>query len=102
MTSPYGRLWPGYGRNPSRNLRTAGTVPTMATTGRALELLALLCARPQWQAAELCQRLEVPARTLRRDIARLRELGYPITSVTGPHGGYRLGSGGRLPPLVLR
>ncbi|MEZ5412138.1 MAG: YafY family protein [Acidimicrobiales bacterium] len=73
----------------------------MATTGRALELLALLCARPQWQAAELCQRLEVPARTLRRDIERLRELGYPITSVTGPHGGYRLGAGGRLPPLVL-
>lgn len=73
----------------------------MATTGRALELLALLCARPQWQAAQLCQRLEVPARTLRRDIERLRELGYPITSATGPHGGYRLGSGGRLPPLVL-
>ena len=73
----------------------------MATTGRALELLALLSARPQWQSAELCQRLEVPARTLRRDIERLRELGYPITSTTGPHGGYRLGSGGRLPPLVL-
>lgn len=73
----------------------------MATTGRALELLALLGARPQWQSAELCRRLEVPARTLRRDIERLRELGYPITSITGPHGGYRLGSGGRLPPLVL-
>jgi predicted DNA-binding transcriptional regulator YafY len=61
----------------------------------------LVSGRPTWQAEELAQRLEVTTRTLRRDVARLRDLGYPITSTTGRYGGYELGAGGRLPPLLL-
>ncbi|MBA3309342.1 MAG: WYL domain-containing protein [Nocardioidaceae bacterium] len=68
---------------------------------RLLSLLAVLPTRPLWSGAELTDRLEITARTLRRDIDRLRALGYPIDSVPGRGGGYRLGRGGRLPPLVL-
>ncbi|WP_084161437.1 YafY family protein [Nocardia sp. BMG51109] len=68
---------------------------------RLLSLLTLLQVRPQWSGAELVDRLEVTPRTLRRDIERLRGLGYPVDSVPGRGGGYRLGRGGRLPPLVL-
>ena len=57
--------------------------------------------RPSWNADELADRLEVTTRTLRRDVTRLRDLGYPITSTTGRYGGYELGAGGRLPPLLL-
>jgi predicted DNA-binding transcriptional regulator YafY len=71
------------------------------TAGRLLELLALFGARSWWSGDELARRLEVTARTLRRDVTRLRMLGYPIEATTGPNGGYRLGAGGRLPPLVL-
>jgi predicted DNA-binding transcriptional regulator YafY len=74
-------------------------MPTAA--GRLLDLLALLGSRPWWTGAELVERLEVTDRTLRRDVARLRELGYPVEAVTGPAGGYRLGRGGKLPPLLL-
>ena len=73
----------------------------MDTTARSLELLALLGARAWWPGAKLARRLEVTERTLRRDMARLRLLGYPIEATSGPHGGYRFGAGGRLPPLVL-
>src|SRR5688500_7784326 len=73
----------------------------MAATGRVLELLALLTTRPSWQAEELAERLEVTTRTVRRDLERLRTLGYPVHSSTGPYGGYRLGAGGCPPPLVL-
>jgi predicted DNA-binding transcriptional regulator YafY len=73
----------------------------MDPAGRLLELLALLGARAWWSGEELARRLEVTERTLRRDITRLRVLGYPIDATTGPNGGYRLGVGGRLPPLVL-
>jgi predicted DNA-binding transcriptional regulator YafY len=73
----------------------------MDTSARVLRLLVLFATRPRWTAPELTERLEVTARTLRRDIDRLRALGYPITSTTGPYGGYELGAGGRLPPLVL-
>ncbi len=73
----------------------------MDTAARSLELLALLGARAWWPGAELARRLEVTERTLRRDMARLRLLGYPIEATSGPHGGYRFGAGGRLPPLVL-
>ena len=52
-------------------------------------------------AEELADRLEVTTRTLRRDVTRLRDLGYPIVSTTGRYGGYELGAGGRLPPLLL-
>jgi predicted DNA-binding transcriptional regulator YafY len=73
----------------------------MDPAGRLLELLALFGARSWWTGDELARRLEVTERTLRRDVTRLRVLGYPIDATTGPNGGYRLGVGGRLPPLVL-
>lgn len=73
----------------------------MTTAGRLLQVLALLETRPWWTSEELADRLEVTTRTVRRDLVRLRELGYPIEGTSGPHGGYRLGAGGRLPPLVL-
>jgi predicted DNA-binding transcriptional regulator YafY len=71
------------------------------TTGRTLELLALLQARQEWSGAELRARLEVGERTLRRDIDDLRELGYGIEATRGRHGGYRLGPGAAVPPLTL-
>jgi predicted DNA-binding transcriptional regulator YafY len=71
------------------------------TPARLLRLLVLFSSRPQWSAGELTARLEITARTLRRDVTRLRHLGYPIESTTGRYGGYVLGAGGRLPPLLL-
>lgn len=71
------------------------------TTGRTLALLGLLQARREWSGAELRDRLEVSARTLRRDIDDLRELGYGIEATRGRHGGYRLGAGASVPPLTL-
>ncbi|HUJ08091.1 MAG TPA: YafY family protein [Streptosporangiaceae bacterium] len=71
------------------------------TSARLLRLLALLQARPEWTGAELAARLDVTTRTLRRDVQRLRDLDYPVDSVPGPGGGYRLGAGGTLPPLLL-
>jgi predicted DNA-binding transcriptional regulator YafY len=71
------------------------------TTGRLLRLLALLQTRREWSGADLATRLDVTTRTVRRDIDRLRELGYPIDATAGHAGGYRLARGGRLPPLLL-
>jgi predicted DNA-binding transcriptional regulator YafY len=71
------------------------------TPGRMLELLGLLQARASWVGAELAERLEVTERTVRRDVDRLRMLGYPVEAVPGRYGGYRLGRGGSLPPLLL-
>lgn len=71
------------------------------TTGRTLTLLGLLQAHREWSGAELRTRLGVSARTLRRDIDDLRALGYGIDSVPGVGGGYRLGIGAAIPPLVL-
>jgi predicted DNA-binding transcriptional regulator YafY len=73
----------------------------MDTAERLLKLLGLLEGRIDWRAQELAQRLEVTPRTIRRDITRLRQLGYPVEAVAGPGGGYRLGAGGKLPPLLL-
>lgn len=74
----------------------------MATSGsRLLTLLSLLSTRGAWSGHDLADRLEVSTRTLRRDLESLRELGYPIESAKGPDGGYGLGSGSRLPPLLL-
>lgn len=70
-------------------------------TARVLELLSLLQARRVWSGAELAGRLEVSERTVRRDVERLRDLGYPVEAVPGVSGGYRLAAGGHLPPLVL-
>ncbi len=66
-----------------------------------LEVLALLQSRHHWRGDDLAQRLDVSDRTLRRDIERLRELGYPVEASRGLDGGYQLGPGGRLPPLLL-
>src|SRR5690606_9692484 len=66
-----------------------------------LALLGLLQSRPDWPGAELAARLDVTDRTVRNDVARLRELGYPVHAVRGPGGRYRLGAGARLPPLLL-
>lgn len=71
------------------------------TSRRILRLLSLLSARVEWPGIELADRLGVSARTLRRDVETLRDLGYPVHAIKGPHGGYRLGAGGKLPPLVL-
>jgi predicted DNA-binding transcriptional regulator YafY len=66
-----------------------------------LSLLSLLQTRRDWAGAELAGRLEVSGRTIRRDVERLRELGYPVESLTGPAGGYRLAAGSAMPPLLL-
>ena len=71
------------------------------TSSRLLELLSLLQARREWGGAELADRLDVSRRTVRRDVERLRELGYPVESVAGPAGGYRLAAGTAMPPLLL-
>ncbi len=71
------------------------------TPARLLRLLVLFSSRSSWSAPDLAARLEVTSRTLRRDVTRLRDLGYPIDSTTGRYGGYALGAGGRLPPLLL-
>jgi predicted DNA-binding transcriptional regulator YafY len=71
------------------------------TSARTLRLLSLLEARRYWPGAELAGRLQVSARTLRRDVDRLRELGYPIQAQRGVDGGYQLAAGTALPPLVV-
>jgi predicted DNA-binding transcriptional regulator YafY len=73
----------------------------LETSVRLLRLLSLLQARPDWSGAELAERLGVTTRTVRNDIRRLRSLGYQVQSITGTAGGYRLGAGAALPPLLL-
>ncbi|MGP4054806.1 helix-turn-helix transcriptional regulator [Mycobacterium sp. 4D054] len=71
------------------------------TTGRTLQLLGLLQSRRVWSGEELAERLGVTTRSVRRDVDRLRELGYPVHASTGHGGGYQLGAGAALPPLLL-
>jgi predicted DNA-binding transcriptional regulator YafY len=71
------------------------------TSSRLLELLSLLQARRDWPGGELADRLEVSGRTIRRDVERLRQLGYPVDSLSGPAGGYTLRAGSAMPPLLL-
>jgi len=71
------------------------------TAARLLALLSLLQSRPDWTGTELAARLGVSTRTIRNDIDRLRELDYPVDATRGAAGGYRLGAGGKLPPLLL-
>ncbi len=74
----------------------------MATTSsRLLRLLSLLGARRSWSGQNLAERLGVSTRTLPRDVESLRALGYPVHAGKGPEGGYRLGVGSKLPPLLL-
>src|SRR5262249_43908255 len=70
-------------------------------SGRLLRLLSLLQARRDWPSAELAAGLGVTTRTIRNDVGRLRELGYPVEAQPGVAGGYRLGTGGAPPPLLL-
>lgn len=73
----------------------------LETSARLLRLLSLLQSRRDWTGAELAGRLGVGLRTVRRDIGRLRDLGYPVDATPGTAGGYRLGVGAALPPLLL-
>ncbi|MFD3957508.1 MULTISPECIES: helix-turn-helix transcriptional regulator [Streptomyces] len=74
---------------------------TDTTPARLLKLLSLLQTPREWPGGELAERLDVTPRTIRRDIDRLRELGYPVEASRGSAGGYRLVAGAALPPLVL-
>jgi predicted DNA-binding transcriptional regulator YafY len=71
------------------------------TSARLLRLLSLLQTRRAWPGSELAERLGVSGRTVRNDIDRLRELGYPVDATRGAAGGYRLGAGAAMPPLLL-
>jgi predicted DNA-binding transcriptional regulator YafY len=73
----------------------------LETSARLLRLLSLLQARPNWTGREIAERLEVTTRTVRNDVDRLRRLGYPVHATPGAAGGYRLGAGAQLPPLLL-
>lgn len=73
----------------------------LKTSARLLRLLSLLQSRRDWPGHELADRLEVSTRTIRNDVERLRSLGYPVRATPGTAGGYRLGAGTSLPPLLL-
>src|SRR5260221_2596869 len=90
-----------------RALRTASVLHQchtgcmLETSARLLRLLSLFQGRKYWSGTDLADRLEVTARTLRRDVDKLRSLGYPIHSTSGVEGGYQLGAGSTMPPLLL-
>lgn len=71
------------------------------TPARLLNLLSLLQTPREWPGSELAERLDVSPRTIRRDIDRLRDLGYPVEASRGSVGGYRLVAGAAMPPLLL-
>ncbi|MER7247610.1 YafY family protein [Kribbella sp. NPDC000426] len=71
------------------------------TSARLLKLLTLLQSPRDWTGAELAEKLQVSPRTVRTDVERLRSLGYPVDATRGSVGGYRLGAGAALPPLLL-
>ncbi|MCX5148542.1 MULTISPECIES: helix-turn-helix transcriptional regulator [unclassified Streptomyces] len=73
----------------------------LETSARLLRLLSLLQAHREWTGSDLAERLGVTPRTVRRDVDRLRELGYPVNASPGTGGGYQLGAGAELPPLLL-
>jgi predicted DNA-binding transcriptional regulator YafY len=73
----------------------------LSTSERLLRVLTLLESRRDWSGADLAERLEVSTRTIRNDMVRLRTLGYPVGAASGVAGGYRLGAGTALPPLLL-
>jgi predicted DNA-binding transcriptional regulator YafY len=73
----------------------------LQTSSRLLRLLSLLQSRRQWSGRDLSERLEIDARTVRRDVEKLRELGYPVRASSGLGGGYQLGAGTSMPPVLL-
>ena len=73
----------------------------LSTSARLLELVSLLQTRRAWSGRELSDRLQIDVRTVRRDVDRLRQLGYPVEATRGVAGGYKLGAGAELPPLLL-
>ena len=73
----------------------------MSTSARLLSLLSLLQTPRAWSGSELADRFEVSRRTVRRDVDRLRDLGYPVEGTVGVEGGYRLAAGAQMPPLLL-
>src|ERR1700732_4849396 len=73
----------------------------LQTSARLLRLLSLFQAQRYWSGADLSSRLDITGRTLRRDVDRLRSLGYPVHSTSGAAGGYQLGAGSTIPPLLL-
>ncbi len=73
----------------------------LETSARLLKLLSLLQAHREWSGSDLASRLGVTPRTVRRDVDRLRELGYPVNASPGTGGGYQLGVGAEMPPLLL-
>lgn len=73
----------------------------LETSARLLRLLSLFQSRRYWTGAELARALEVTSRTLRRDVDKLRNLGYPVHSSSGSEGGYQMGAGADMPPLLL-
>jgi predicted DNA-binding transcriptional regulator YafY len=73
----------------------------LQTSSRLLRLLSLLQSRRQWSGRDLSERLEIDARTVRRDVDKLRELGYPVRASSGLGGGYQLGAGSSMPPVLL-
>jgi predicted DNA-binding transcriptional regulator YafY len=79
----------------------SSTTSTTSTTARLLRLLSLLQTRRDWPGTLLADRLDVSDRTVRRDVDRLREMGYSIHATMGPEGGYRLDAGTELPPLLF-
>src|SRR5215217_7498139 len=83
------------------DVREPRPVSDATTSSRLLTLLSLLQGRRDWPGGELAKRLAVSGRTVRRDVERLRGLGYPVESLTGPAGGYRLRAGTAMPPLLL-
>jgi predicted DNA-binding transcriptional regulator YafY len=76
-------------------------VSGMKTSTRLLRLLSLLQGRRDWSGPQLAEELDVTTRTVRNDVERIRQLGYPVNASPGVAGGYRLGAGSELPPLLL-
>lgn len=85
--------------SPYRQIMTS--TPSTSTTSRLLLLLSLLQTRRDWPGQVLADRLDITHRTVRRDVERLREMGYSIRALKGPAGGYRLDAGAELPPLLF-
>ncbi|MEV0317163.1 YafY family protein [Streptomyces sp. NPDC050658] len=87
--------------NPGTSPPRSSTTTATDTPARLLQLLSLLQTPREWPGGELSERLGVSRRTVRRDIDRLRDLGYPVQASQGAAGGYRLVAGKAMPPLVL-